>query len=290
MIGWSRALRAGALAGGLFWVCGTIPVQAIENLEFVVQCDLRDERLVEISGITSSLRHQDLLWVHNDSSDDARIYGINTDSCQTVAEVVLAGVQARDIEGMAATSIGGSPVLWIADIGDNRDSWSDVGVYRIREPKNLGESRRRAREYRFTYDDRPHNAETIMARGERLWVATWQLASGGMYTVFDPPRRGVATAQRVGGVGSLITDGAIAPDASGYILRDYLDVHFFQGLPPGRKIATLALPRQPQGEAITWSRDGRSLWTASESDTRLIRIDVPWWVRAAMRPPDHLVD
>ena len=129
-----------------------------------------------------------------------------------------------------------------------------------------------------------------MARGERLWVATWQLASGGMYTVFDPPRRSVATAQRVGGVGSLITDGAIAPDASGYILRDYLDVHFFQGLPPGRKIATLALPRQPQGEAITWSRDGRSLWTASESDTRLIRVDVPWWVRAAMRPPDHLVD
>jgi len=87
----------------------------------------------------------------------------------------------------------------------------------------------------------------------------------------------------------LITDGAIAPDASGYVLRDYLDVHFFQGLPPGRKIATMPLPAQPQGEAITWTSDGSALLTASEDDNRILRVGIPWWVRAGMRPPDHLV-
>ena len=73
------------------------------------------------------------------------------------------------------------------------------------------------------------------------------------------------------------------------MLRDYLDVHFFQGPPPGRKIATLPMPAQPQGEAVTWTPDGSALLTASEGDNRILRVEIPWWVRAGMRPPDHLV-
>jgi hypothetical protein len=35
------------------------------------------------------------------------------------------------------------------------------------------------------------------------------------------------------------------------------------------------LPVQPQGEAITWTSDGRALLIASERDDRLIRVEVP---------------
>lgn len=268
----------------------TGPVAARQILDHQVLCTVNDPRLTEISGITPSMRHRDVVWVHNDSSDAARIYGIQLDSCAVVADVDLRGVEARDIEGIAGSEDSrGRPVLWIGDIGDNRDSWPDVGLYRIREPAQLGNSSRKVREFRFTYDDRPHNAETVMVEGNRVWIATWQLANGGLYTFSDLSRNEVNIADRVGDVGPLITDGAIAPDASGYVLRDYLDVHFFQGLPPGRKIATFALPAQPQGEAITWAPDGRSLLTASEGDERIMRVEVPWWVRAGMRPPDHLV-
>lgn len=264
--------------------------------EAIVECELDDPRLVEISGIAPSIRHANVVWVHNDSSDAARIYGIDLGSCAVVAEVTLRGVDARDIEGIAASrDARGRPVLWVADIGDNRDSWPDVGLYRIREPAELGRTSRKVREYRFTYDDRPHNAETLLVDGGRVWVATWQLARGGLYELLELRRSRdraggpVAIAERVGDVGPLITDGAIAPDGSGYVLRDYLDVHFFHGLPPGRKVASLPLPAQPQGEAITWSADGAALLTASEDDERILRVQIPWWVRAGMRPPDHLV-
>lgn len=261
-----------------------------DALESEVLCTFDDPRLVEISGLVPSQRHPGVIWLHNDSSDAARIYGIDADTCETVSEVTLKGVSARDVESIASgTDRKGRPVLWIADIGDNRDSWPDVGLYRIREPGNLGKRTRAVREYRFTYPDRPHNAETVMVDGDRLWVATWQLASGGLYELVDPSRRGVNIAERVGDVGSLITDGAIAPDGSGYLLRDYLDVHVFQGLPPGRKIATLPLPLQPQGEAIAWTQDSQGVLVASETDDRLIRAELPWWVRASLRPPDHLV-
>ena len=90
-----------------------------------------------------------------------------------------------------------------------------------------------------------------------------------------PLSRGVAIARRVADAGPLTSDGAINPSGVGFVLRDYLDVHVYQGLPPGRRIATYALPAQIQGEAIAWAPDGRSLLVASEKDDRLLRVYLP---------------
>ena len=274
----------------------SLAVPALASLEWQEVCRFDDDRLVEISGMTRSVRHPNVIWVHNDSGDEAVLYGVDDRTCATVAELRLRGVQARDFEGLASSvDDEGRAFLWVGDIGDNRDSWPNVTIYRVREPAKLGPRSRSAKQWRFTYPDRPHNAETLMVgapasgrvNDSPVWAATWQLASGGMYSV--PLTRGVAVADRVGDVGSLITDGAIHPAGIGYVLRDYLDVHIFQGLPPGRRVATLALPAQVQGEAITWSADGRGVFIASEKDPRLIRVDLPRWVLASLRPPDHLV-
>lgn len=64
------------------------------------------------------------------------------------------------------------------------------------------------------------------------------------------------------------------------------------GTPPGGSPAVIALPAQPQGEAVTWTPDGDALLVASERDDRLMRVPVPrapgvetvaataWWRRA----------
>lgn len=237
-------------------------------------CRFTDGRLTEISGMASSLIDRHRVWVINDSGDDAVVYGVDTRTCQTVSELRLRGVRARDFEGLASgRDARGRPYLWIGDIGDNRDSWTDVSIYRVREPLKQGSLTRTPRRWRFTYPDRPHNAETLMVLGDRVWVATWQLASGGLYSV--PLSRGVAIARRVADAGPLTSDGAINPSGVGFVLRDYLDVHVYQGLPPGRRIATYALPAQIQGEAIAWAPDGRSLLVASEKDDRLLRVYLP---------------
>lgn len=267
---------------------------AVDEAQWQELCRFDDPRLVEISGMAPSIRHPHVVWVHNDSGDAAILYAVNTRTCETVGELRLRGVKARDFEGLASsTDEQKRAFLWVGDIGDNRDSWPDVSIHRVREPDRLGNRTRPATTWRFTYPDRPHNAETLMVLGERGWVATWQLAAGGLYSIralAQRPTGRVSIAERVGDVGSLITDGAMHPSGHGYVLRDYLDVHVFQGLPPGRRIAKLALPPQAQGEAIAWAPDGRSVFIASENDPRLIRVDLPWWVLASLRPPDHLVD
>ena len=263
------------------------PASAQKELPWTEVCRFDDRRLTEISGIAASLIHDNVVWVHNDSSDAARLYALDLETCDTVSELRLRGVQARDFEGLASTrNARGRAALWVGDIGDNRDSWPSVTLHRVWEPKMLGTRSRPVKSWDFTYPDRPHNAETLMVSGRSVWVATWQLATGGVYSV--PLRRTVASAERLDDVGPLTTDGSIHPDERGYVLRDYLDVHFYMGLPPGRKVATFALPRQVQGEAITWTSDGTGLLIASEEDDRLLRVDPPWWVLAAMRPPDHL--
>ena len=171
-----------------------------------------------------------------------------------MSELRLRGVQARDFEALASTrNARGRAALWVGDIGDNRDSWPFVTLHRVWEPKTLGTRSRRVKSWDFTYPDRPHNAETLMVSGRSVWVATWQLATGGLYSV--PLRRTVASAERLDDVGPLTTDGSIHPDERGYVLRDYLSPRC--GLATGKKAATFALLRQVQGGDhldVGWNR------------------------------------
>ena len=43
------------------------------------------------------------------------------------------------------------------------------------------------------------------------------------------------------------------------VLRDYIDARIFRGLPVGVQQSVVPLPFQLQGEAITWTADGRAL-------------------------------
>lgn len=268
-----RYLRAVILIGiTALGLCAT-PVHAQEL------CRFDGARLSEISGMATSVRHSGIVWVHNDSGDAARIYALDTSTCEIAATVRIGGMKARDLEGIASgRDARGRPVLWIADIGDNRDSWSDVSVTRIREPKRLRDATVRGTTFRFTYDDRPHDAETLLAAANapQLWVVSKQLASGTLYALPKPlraDRLNIATAVRR--EEGLVTDGAVSPDGRRYVLRDYFDAFVFDGPPPGRLVARLSLPVQAQGEAIAWTSDGRALLTASERENRLLRVPLP---------------
>jgi len=243
-----------------------------------VVCRFTDPRLDEISGMAMSVVHPGVLYVHNDSSGGPYLYAVNASTCGVIARLRIQGAKARDFEAMAVgRDRRGRSVLWVADIGDNLDSWPWVEVLRIAEPVRLVDSTVPARRYRFTYPDRPHNAETLLAdpAGPRLWVVTKQLAQGSLYALPVPMRRGqVNLARLIRPEGGLVTDGAVAPNGTGYVLRDYFDAVIYQGLPPGREVKRIYLPPQPQGESITWTSDGRALLIASERDERLLRIVV----------------
>ena len=249
------------------------------NAQTTVVCTFSDSRFTEISGNAASTQHPHTIWLHNDSSGGPFIYAVDSRTCATRATIKITGAKARDFESIAVGSDKrGRPVIWLGDIGDNRDNWPNVEVLRIREPIDLISQTVAAKTYRFAYQDRPHNAEALLADPfkPRLWVVTKQLARGSLYALPDPLRPHVLNiASKLRVEGGLITDGAISPDGTKYVLRDYVNAVVYSGLPPGREIARIALPYQFQGEAITWSADSRSLLIASERDDRLLKVNIP---------------
>ena len=252
------------------------PAQAAGQVTEV--CRFSDKRLTEISGITLSVLHPGVAWVHNDSSGGPFVYAISLTTCRTVARVRIAGVPARDIEAIAmGRGKNSNPVMWVADIGDNIDGWSYVWLYRFQEPKVLADVTVQPRVFRVTYKDRSHNAETLLVdpRSTRMWIVTKQLAHGQLYELPRPLlRTRVNVARPIRREGGMVTDGAISPDGTRYVLRDYVNATIFRGLPPGAEQEVIGLPFQPQGEAVTWTADGRALLVASERDTRLLRVEV----------------
>ncbi len=278
--------RIGAAALLAIFFVGSPPAVAADDVSTV--CRFTDERFTEISGMTYSQRHPGVLYLHNDSSGGPRIYAVDGRTCETLATLTIAGIDARDLEAIGSgRDARGRPILWVADIGDNVDSWPEVRLHRVREPKVLRDRTLKPRTYRFTYSDRPHNAETILTdpNSTRVWVVTKQSARGRMYAL---PRnlseQRVNIARPVGREGAFVTDGAVSPDASRYVLRDYVDAQVFTGLPPGRDPQRVYLPLQLQGEAVTWTSDGAALLVASERDDRLLRVELPESARAATPP------
>jgi hypothetical protein len=99
-----------------------------------VRGQLGDARLIEVSGVIPSPTTSDLLWVHNDSGDDAAIYGIGADGrFRGRVALPFAVVDLEDI-AVASCPDRTGPCLYLADTGNNAGDRADTAVYIVREP------------------------------------------------------------------------------------------------------------------------------------------------------------
>lgn len=248
---------------------------SVEPGKAKVVCHIRDDRLSEISGLAPSLAHPGILWTHNDSGDTARAFAIDANDCKVRAVVQFSGVQARDIEAVATGRDGsGKPVLWLADIGDNRGTWPTVRLYRIPEPTQLADETVAAKTFTVRYPDGSHNAEALLVAptpNGPMWLATKRdAAAGGIYRIPDALLAdGSAVVKRVGGDDPMTTDGSYAPDGLSFVLRTYVGATLFAGPPPGTAPQQVAIPLQRQGEAIAFSADSAALYLAGERSDEL---------------------
>ena len=279
-----RSRLAAALAAALLCLALPASAQEVEGAEVALR--LHDPRIQESSGMALSPGHPGVLWTHNDSGHRAELYAVGPEG-RTLATLTLAGVAARDWEGMAAgRDDRGRPALFVGDIGDNNGVWPEVAVYRVTEPARLRDATVAAVRYRLRYADGPHDAEALLVdpRGNRLYVATKGLTGGGLYRA--PARLArdrVNLLQRVARAPPVVTDGAFAPGGRGFVLRDYQGAFVYTA--PGRRVAAFDLPLQLQGESITVSADGRSVLAGSEGpDSEVWRVPLPEPVAARVAP------
>jgi hypothetical protein len=259
-------------------LCLVVPASAQEpGDEAVVATRLADPRIIESSGLALSRRHPGVVWTHNDSGDQARLFAVGSDG-RTRAALTLAGVEARDWEAVAAGHDDrGRPALFAGDIGDNNGVWPEVAVYRVSEPATLRDATVPSVRYRLRYADGPHNAEALLIdpRSNRLYVATKAESGAGLYRAparLDPD--GINVLERVARVPPVVTDGAFLPSGRGFVLRDYQQAHVYAG--PGRRVGSFDLPLQFQGESLAVTADGRSLLVGSEGpDSEVWRVPLP---------------
>ena len=249
---------------------------------------LANGSLVEVSGLTASSTHERAFYTHNDSGDAARVFALADDGTLR-AELALEGATATDIEDIATGPCGSARCVFVADMGDNGATRSEVAIYRFVEPPELVSSRVAVATIRFRYEDGPHNAESLLVdpRDGALYVITKE-KTGASSLFAVPPDGGIATrrARLAPPLGSnLFTGASFAPAGDRVALRTYTHAFVYPVLGPEALAAALerppcvvAAPDEPQGEAIAFTRDGLALRFASEGK------NVPFY-EVALAPP-----
>ncbi|MES2461326.1 MAG: hypothetical protein V4671_12150 [Armatimonadota bacterium] len=257
----------------------------------------------ETSGIAVSRRNrkwdQDIFWVHNDSGDKAFLYAVTSDGDRE-AVIKIPGATSVDWEDIAwgPGPDGKGDCLYIGDIGDNDGRRDDCVVYRIREPKLRESLSLSSREdplplegpvvaRRFAYPDGPHDAETLLVHPKTGIVYIVTKSRSGTSGVYKfPPEtadnsRKVVTLEKVAAltvpdeftlIPRRITGGSISPDGrriafctyfSGYELKLPANARDFDAIWKA-PLLPFNLPPLRQTEAITYTRDGKSVIVTSE--------------------------
>jgi hypothetical protein len=268
-----RLLASGGALGAALVLGSALPAAA-EAAGPAAQCQITDPRLPELSGLVAV---DDQLVAINDGGDQLSVFLLDA-GCQVV-DVHTAAVDPYDPEDVAVAADG---TVWLADTGDNDAIRTTVALIALRLDGSTSV-------YRLAYPDGPHDAEALLLApdGTPYLVTKEVLGASGVYRPAAPLVDGgtVALARvaavnltftgtpggPVGQAGQLlVTGGAVARDGSAIALRTYTDAYVWPltgSDVPTALAATpvrVALPESPQGEAISFAADNRTLLVASE--------------------------
>ncbi|MBI4662011.1 MAG: hypothetical protein HY735_24580 [Verrucomicrobia bacterium] len=241
--------------------------------------------------MAASRRHPGVLWVHNDGSDE-RLFALNTNG-QVVAAFKLQD-KVADLEDIA---IGpgpdpGVPYLYLGDIGDNETTRRSIRVYRFPEPEltpSISAKRvepiARFETIKLRYPDGAHDAETLMVdplSGEIL-IVTKEKRKARVYVaaenrLADKADIGLTLMNEVAFAEA--SAGDISPDGREIILRRE-NAAVVWSREPGETVAValarrpkpariIGPPREPNGESVAWSPDGKGYYTLSEGARQAI--------------------
>ncbi len=248
--------------------------------------------IVESSGIAASRCQNDIFWTHNDSGDDAFIFAFGRNGEHLGAWGVQNAVN-RDWEDIALIKDkNGKCFLYIGEIGDNKNRWPVLSIYRIPEPEIMPEHASSspsqplatdpAEVLQFRYPDGARDAETLMVHPQTMDIYVLsKLESGpaGVYRIkpiFQFDR--IQTAEKIADItvpavpNGLLTGGDIAPDGRRLVVCDYLQAYEFS-LPTGvddfeeiwrQSPEAIDLGKRKAGEAIGYSSDGSAIYATSE--------------------------
>lgn len=236
----------------------------------------------EASGLVLSA-DPEVLWLHNDSGDVARLFAVGVDGT-LLATITLAETPALDWEDMSAgpCADGQGRCLYLADIGDNLAVRETIEIHRIREPdSSLGDQTVTEIETAvLSYPDGSHDSEAMFVDNEaNIYLLT---KTGGPFfgfysTPFSPGAEAVVLTD-LGRTPSpnvglrLVTAADLHADQRNVLIRTYNGAAEYT-LPNGGVLSGLgeAVQRlvpahdEAQGESVAYGESG--YWHVSEGNT-----------------------
>jgi hypothetical protein len=259
---------------------------------------LLDARLDEISGLAASRVHEDVLWMHDDGGNDARLFAVGIRG-GLQATFPVAGVANTDWEDIAAFELDGRHYLLVADTGDNGGLRRSLQLHVIEEPASLDEAAQRvplepAWSIAFRWPDGARDCEAVAVdaqRGEVLLISKKRTPPELFALPLRPRGDGVRVAHRLGVLAGVpvpdaealranprmarirhqVTAADIAPDRGRLAVMTYNEVLLYRrrgdeawAQAVARKPAIHDLPWLPQAEALGWDANGHGLYATGE--------------------------
>jgi hypothetical protein len=250
----------------------------------------------EASGIAESRRNPGVLWLHNDSGSDPRLFATRISPATTVFYDLM-GAAARDWEDIAVGPgpEAGATYVYVGDIGDNGESRSNIDVYRVREPVVEGATGTTVmlsgvERFTFVYPDRPHNSETLLVdprTGDVFVVVKDGDGDSPVYRAAAPLTAGTTTTLELVATlrfgvdplpgNTLTTGGDISPSGDEIAIRTYDAAYLWRRSRVATVAEALATPpcripmrSEPQGEALGFAVDGSGYYSVSEGNLQPI--------------------
>ncbi|MEK7780458.1 MAG: hypothetical protein AAB370_03020, partial [Verrucomicrobiota bacterium] len=245
--------------------------------------------LVECSGIVASRNNANVLWVHNDSNDSARLFALDTQG-RRLGTYNLTGASHTDYEDIG---IGPGPLtnisyLYVGDIGDNGESRSNIRVYQIPEPAVYSRQYTNAptvgvkgvHAITLNYPDSPHNAESLFIdpwTGD-LFIVTKESTTSRVYSTTQAALNSGTNVilTFVRNLTFNIPSAAdISPSGREIIIRQEEFARLWtrtNGQSISNALATapvtipvIGTPTEPNGEAVAFDANGNGYYTLSEN-------------------------
>ena len=257
----------------------TMAMDSIPFLGREVAGSLENKLIDEASGLVASISFPGYLWAHNDSGDEARIF-LTDGTGKHVSEIKINGAINRDWEDITS---GTDPVshrnfVLIGDIGDNNAKYKFVTLYQVYEPSTLPAKETTlqvAKKYTVTYPDGPRDAESLMIDplSNDIFILTKREPQIFVYRIAYPySTTDTIVAEKTATLPfTQLVAGDISQDGLEILIKNYDSVYYFKRNLNESITATLqkmpvVLPyiREPQGEAICFSKDRTSYYTVSE--------------------------
>lgn len=241
------------------------------------------QALPELSGLVASRRHDGIFWAHNDSGNALELFALREDG-SVVAQIPLTGATNVDVEDIALSPCGDQMCVVLGDIGDNARARSQVMLYSLPEPELLTNDPRPVSVTTFTYEDGPHNAESLVvdpATGA-IYVLTKTAGSlGDVYKVEGGVGTKLATVTAPRGGDQVSTAADVTHDGQRIAIRTYSHLWELRAQPGGTfddlwRVTPIEIPApsQPQSEAVAYHANGRGYLVGSEGvQEGLFRVD-----------------